>query len=59
MAQGERKPLPFKQRDISRAMRGIAAGGGEVDKVTINPKGEIEISVTKSAEPKSEGGQAA
>ena len=56
MAQGERKPLPFKQRDISRAMRGIAAGGGEVDKVTISVKGEIEISV-KRAEP--EDGRAA
>jgi hypothetical protein len=45
-----RPPLPFRQRDISRALRGVAAGGAEVDKVTMTKAGEIVISV-KSAAP--------
>src|SRR5262245_21447023 len=49
----DRPPLPFGQRDIPRALRGVAAGGAEVDKVTITKAGEIVISV-KSAAPKGE-----
>jgi len=53
-----RPPLPFRQRDISWALRGVAAGGAEVDKVTITKAGEIVISV-KSAAPEGEGGERA
>jgi hypothetical protein len=58
--RGDRKPLAFKQRDISRELRGVVASGAAVDKVTINPKGEIEITVAKGFTPAGEhGGRAA
>jgi hypothetical protein len=53
-----RPPLPFRQRDISRAIRGVAAGGAEVDKVTITKAVEIVISV-KNAALEGEGGERA
>jgi hypothetical protein len=54
----DRRALAFKEKDVSRAVRAVRAGGERIDRVEINPKsGVITVVSVKTAEP--EGGQAA
>jgi hypothetical protein len=42
-----RPPSLFRQRDISRAIRGATAAGLTVSAVRINPQGAIEVVIGK------------
>jgi hypothetical protein len=52
--KADRPALNFKQRDVSRAIRGVIAEGKEVDTVIVNAKtGDISIITVKPAAPRS------
>jgi hypothetical protein len=56
----DRRPLPFREKDVARAVRAVRAGGEQIDRVEINPKTGIitVVSAVKTAEPEP-GGRAA
>ena len=44
-----RRPLPFKQRDVSRALSGVMSRGLSIEKIEIHPStGAITITTSKS-----------
>ncbi|WP_238121743.1 MULTISPECIES: hypothetical protein [unclassified Xanthobacter] len=38
-----RRPVPFKQADVARAVKGVASAGEKVSRVEIDPAGKITI----------------
>lgn len=38
-----RRPAPFKQHDVTRAVRGAIAGGVEIQKIEIDKDGKIVL----------------
>ena len=47
----DRRPLPFREKDVARAVRAVRAGGEQIDRVEINPKsGVITVVSVKTAE---------
>jgi hypothetical protein len=44
-----RKPLGFKQRDITRAIKALSAGGVKNGKVEIKPDGTITLIIGDAA----------
>lgn len=51
-----RAPSPFRQSDVTRALRGAKAAGVEVGRVEIEPGGKIVVytAATTPAEPQSD-----
>jgi hypothetical protein len=46
----DRKPLPFREKDVARAVRAVRAGGEQVDRVEVDPRtGKITVSVRMPA----------
>jgi hypothetical protein len=57
MPRADRRPLPFRERDISRMVRAIRSSGEQVDQVIVDPKsGTITVNVKRAAD---DGDQAA
>ena len=58
----DRRPLPFREKDVARAMRAVKAAGELIDRVEINPKSGVITVVPVRAvleASETEGGQAA
>ena len=54
----DRRPLNFRQHDVTRAAKAVASAGLQVDRVSIDvASGKIDV-IVKTAEPEG-GGQAA
>jgi hypothetical protein len=50
--------LPFREKDVSRAVRAVRAGGEQIDRTEINPRtGTITVVSVRTTEP--EGGDRA
>ncbi len=43
-----RERVSFKQTDVSRAMKGVAAAGAKVSRVEIEPDGKITVVTTEA-----------
>jgi hypothetical protein len=53
----DRRPLNFRQLDVTRAVKAVVTAGQTVDRVSIDPaSGKIDV-IVKAAEP--EGGERA
>jgi hypothetical protein len=54
------RTLPFRERDVSRAVRAVRATGEQIDRTEINPKtGVITVVSVRTAEPEGGGDRAA
>jgi hypothetical protein len=45
-----RQPCVFKQRDVTKAVKAVAAAGMEIDRVEVGRDGRIVIFTAKSSE---------
>jgi hypothetical protein len=45
-----RRPCVFKQRDVTKALRAVAAAGMEIDRVEVGRDGKIVIFTAQSSE---------
>lgn len=46
-----RRALTFKQADVSRAVKGVAAAGVKVMRVEVDPSGKITVVTAEGANP--------